>query len=126
MHGYAAPLRDPFFFISDPKNKNCKIFYTKFKFYMGVAIERDKDSMNNHSSAFAYMVPKKKICRRYNFTAFPFSCGFFWNWLTQRFFISLFKKIKYIYNHVLNMSILEVKIHMKLTENYFFYLKRGL
>lgn len=34
---------DPFFFISDPKNKNCKIFYTKFKFYMGVAIEERLD-----------------------------------------------------------------------------------
>jgi len=61
MHGYAAPLRDPFFFISDPKNKNCKIFYTKFKFYMGVAIERKKDSMNNYSSAFAYGSKKKDM-----------------------------------------------------------------
>lgn len=59
------------------KNKNCKIFYTKFKFYMGVAIE--SGSMNIHSSAFAYVWAQKK---RYagdtrNLIAFPFSRRFF-------------------------------------------------
>lgn len=43
MHGNAGHVtRTILPLLPNPKNKNCEIFYTKFKFYMG----RDSDSMN--------------------------------------------------------------------------------